>query len=106
MFNQLINMTKDDFKNIGLGTKIQLARGDLVEVKSIDQQNETIVFQYLNHPKTSPSRGFSLIGAPSPRSSFPLEVASAISEGAKEIGKTPTKVRCSWNELLSATVVA
>lgn len=100
-------MTKDECRNISLGVHIRLARGDIVEVTSVDQQRETITFQYLEHPQTSPItppvRRFVLSGSPKTRLPFSAEVAQQIAEEVREIGKTPTIVKCSWVELLTAT---
>src|SRR5258705_11729952 len=106
-------MTKDEIKTTFPGAQIQLAGGQIADVKSIDTSEEIITLQYDDElvastasgdagSKSSVSVGWmmqtqiSSEGAVDPNPPMPLAVSN-------ESGTSPTTIKCKWVELANAT---
>ena len=108
-------MIREEIRRLSLGARLRLVAGDIVEVKSINPQDETITFVYRepsgagDPPMVTPlwgaapaSNRLSVQGAvvvpggipPAPGGTFSME-----EEETKEKGTIPTTVKCGWVEL-------
>jgi hypothetical protein len=114
-------MTRDEIQRLGLGARLQLLTGDVVDVKSINPRDETITLVYTAPPKAAePPTVTPLWGAQTASSRLAVQGAVIVSGGippapggtllmeemeAEEKGKTPTTVICGWIELGNATLL-
>jgi hypothetical protein len=102
-------MTRNEIKALFSGNKLELVDGSIVTVKSSNQEDETVTFQYDAVPKaTGPALSSiaALGGFLGPKI---ISADGAISSEGQPVNppvaqaELTTTVRCKWIELVGAT---
>lgn len=104
-------MTRNEIAELGLGSQLRLITGDVVEVISINQQEETITFEYLAPPlvsqkmrKEMQARASTFIShklyRATPQSPEDIEERKAVHATVNQ--NKSTTVICDWAEIASA----